>query len=133
MTSTTPIHSLQSKWKLCHQSRIFVRRKKALIQMQYLKICLTLFRMGFFRTAHGWRGAKRPPLPKIWPTYPAMMKLGTVIPYPNKIQKIYESRGTILEFCWHQHFFTGNQQILLYKKYRYRLHIDCISVSFNFS
>ena len=116
MTSTTPIHSVQSKWKLCHQSRIFVRRKKALIQMQYLKICLTLFRMGFFRAAHGRRGAKRPPLPKIWPTYPAMMKLGTVIPYPNKIQKIYESRGTILEFCWHQHFFTGNQQILLYQE-----------------
>ena len=26
---------------------------------------LTLFRMGFFGAAHGWGGAKRPPVPKI--------------------------------------------------------------------
>ena len=35
---------------------------------------------------------------------------------PKKIQKIYESRDTALEFCWHQHFFTRNQQILLYQE-----------------
>ena len=39
-----------------------------------------------------------------------------VIPYPKEIQKIYESRDTPLAFCWHQHFFTGNQQILLYQE-----------------
>ena len=55
--------------------------------------------MGFFGAAHGWRGPKGAPLPKIGHTYPAMMKLGTVIPYPKKIQKIYESRDTPLEFC----------------------------------
>ena len=45
-------------------------------------------------------GPKRPPsLPKICHTYPAMMKLGTVIPYPKKIQKIYESCDTPLDFC----------------------------------
>ena len=73
--------------------------------------------MGFFKAAHGWKvGAKKVPLPKIYHTYPTMMKLGTVIPYANKIQKIYESSDTPLEFCWHQHFFTGNWHI---KKYRY--------------
>ena len=58
--------------------------------------------MDFFGAAHGWSGegaAKRAPLPKICHTYPTMMKLGTVIPYPKKIQKIYESRDTPLEFC----------------------------------
>ena len=60
---------------------------------------LTLFRMGFFGAAHGWGEPKRPPLPKICHTYPAMMKLGAVIPYPKKIQKIYESRDTPLELC----------------------------------
>ena len=35
---------------------------------------------------------------KISHAYPAMMKLGTVIPYPKKIQKIYESRDTHSEF-----------------------------------
>ena len=54
------------------------------------KTCtLTLFRIGFFGAAHGWGdgGQKRPPLPKIYHTYPTIMKLGTVIPYVKKIQK----------------------------------------------
>ena len=44
-------------------------------------------------------GSKKAPLPKICHTYPTMMKFGTVIPYLKKIQKIYESRDTPLEFC----------------------------------
>ena len=59
---------------------------------------LTLFRMGFFGVAHGW-GGKKASLLVICHTYPKMMKLGTIIPYPKKIQKIYESRDTPLEFC----------------------------------
>ena len=55
-------------------------------------------------------------LPKFCHTCPTMMKLGTVIPYPKKIQKIYESRDTPLEFSWHQYFFTRNQKILLYQE-----------------
>ena len=49
-------------------------------------------------------------LPKICHTYPAMMKLGTVILYLNTIQK---SRYTLLEFCW-QYFFTVNLELLSY-------------------
>ena len=82
-------------------------------------ICLlTLIRMGFFGTAHGsgGGGGKKTPLPKICHTYPTMMRLGTVIPYLKKFQKLYESRDKPLEFCWHQHFFTRNQQILLYQE-----------------
>ena len=62
---------------------------------------LTLLRIGFFGAGHGWGGGggKKAPLPKICHTYPTMMKLGTVIPYLKKIQKIYESRDTPLEFC----------------------------------
>ena len=63
---------------------------------------LTLFRMGIFGVAHGWRGGgckKAPPFPKICHTYPKMLKLSTVIPYLKKIQKIYESRDTHPEFC----------------------------------
>ena len=59
---------------------------------------LTLFRMGFFGAAHGWGEAKRLPLPKICHPYSTMTKLGTVIPYSKKIQKIYESRDKPLEF-----------------------------------
>ena len=54
--------------------------------------------MGIFGAAHGWGGEAR--LPKIFHTYPTMMKPGTVIPYLlKKIQIIYESRDTTLEFC----------------------------------
>ena len=35
-------------------------------------------------------------VPKFCLTYHKMMKLGTVIPYPKKIQKVYESRDTAL-------------------------------------
>ena len=37
-------------------------------------------------------------LRKICHAYPAIMKLGTVIPYLKKIQKLYKSRDTSLEF-----------------------------------
>ena len=61
---------------------------------------LTLFRMGFYGAAHGWGGgAFWPTLSKIRQTYPTMMKLGTVIPCQRKIQKMYKSRETSLEFC----------------------------------
>ena len=49
-----------------------------------------------------------PPTTKICRTYPTTMKLGTVIPYLNQIQKMYESSDTLLEFYW-QHFFTGTE------------------------
>ena len=55
--------------------------------------------MGIFGAAHGWGGAKRPPLPEICHTYPTMMKLSKVIPYLKKIQKIYELRDLPPEFC----------------------------------
>ena len=51
-----------------------------------------------------------------------MMKLGTVIPYLEEIQKIYESRETPSEFCWHQHFSPEISEFCYVKKYRYRLH-----------
>ena len=60
---------------------------------------LTLFRMSFFGAAQGAAKNAPLPLPKICHTYPTMMKLGTNVPYLKKIQKIYESRDTPLEFC----------------------------------
>ena len=86
--------------------------------------------MGIFGTAHGWEA----PIPKICHTYPAMMKVGTVIPYLKKIQKIFQSRDTSPEFCWHQYFFTINQKILLYQEIQIQIAFwYIISNSFNFS
>ena len=60
--------------------------------------------MGFFGAAHGSGGAGAfwPPLPNICHTYLTMMKLGTVIPYLRKIQKMYKSRDTPLEHFFHR-------------------------------
>ena len=59
--------------------------------------------MGIFGAAHRWRGGEgveqKEPLPKICHTYPTVMKLGKVLPYLKKIRKIYESSGTLHEFC----------------------------------
>ena len=90
---------------------------------------------GLFRgcSRMGGKEGQKGPLPRICHTYPTMMKLGTVIPYLKKTQRVYESCQTPREFCWHQHFFTGNRQILLYQEYGYRLHfLYIISNSFNF-
>ena len=49
---------------------------------------LTLFKMGFFGAAYGWGVL-----------FGGGMKLGTVIPYQRKTQKVYKSPDTFLEFC----------------------------------
>ena len=90
---------------------------------------LVLSGMGFFGTAHGSGGEgggrrrggyKNALLPKTSHTYPTIMKLGTVISYLKKFQKLFESRDTPLDFCWNHYFLTGNQQILLYQERKYR-------------
>ena len=53
--------------------------------------------MVLFGAANRW-GFKKAPLSKICHTYPTMIKLGIIIPYLKKIQKIYVSRYTPLEF-----------------------------------
>ena len=64
------------------------------------------------RRGGGGGEAKRPPhLPKICHTY-----FWYSYTLPKEDPKIYESRYTPHEFCWHQHFFIGNQQILLYQE-----------------
>ena len=62
--------------------------------MVVFRVCytLTLFRMGLFGAAHGWGGDKK--APSLNNTYPTMIKLGMLITYLKKIQKIYKSRDT---------------------------------------
>ena len=42
----------------------------------------------------------RETLPKVCHTHPTMMKVDLlIIPYPKKIQKLYEARNTTIEVC----------------------------------
>ena len=83
---------------------------------------LTIFKMGLFGLLTD-QGAKMPTSIKSH-TYPKMMKLGTVIPYLTKIQNIYKSRDTPINFCWHPYFFTKNQQLVISRN----TDIDCSSI-----
>ena len=101
------VETIISKWvivcfkvgqKLFQSWAITSKWDKMLFQIR--AVILTLFRMGFFGAAHGWEGGFfGPPFPKIRFTYPTVMKLGTVIPYLRKIQKMYKSRDKSLKFC----------------------------------
>ena len=73
-------------------------------------------------------------LPKTCHTYPTIIKLDTVIPYLRKTKKVYKSRDTSLEFCWHLHFFTRNQQIWLHQEIQVQIGFWYIIYNyFNFS
>ena len=60
---------------------------------------INLIQDGHFRGCSQIGGVKKASLLKIFDTYPTIMKLGTIIPYVKKIQELYESRDTPLEFC----------------------------------
>ena len=79
------IYRFTPHW-LFHFFFFFSLLNGAIFNLQYS--ILTLFRVDLYGAAHGW-WVKRLPLPKMSHTYLAMMKLGTVIPYLKKIQKIY--------------------------------------------
>ena len=61
-------------------------------------------------------GRQKGPLPKICHLYTKMIKLGTVIPYLKKIQKIYKSRDAPSIFP------LEISNFYYIKKYRYRMH-----------
>ena len=100
---------------------------------------LTLFRTGLLGAVHGWGGGSKKPLPRT----PTSLKSVTHILQWWNLAQLYltSSRSkniwitwhtTPLEFCWHQHFFIGNQQILQYQEIQAQ--ITCwyiISNSFN--
>ena len=89
LLSGTSLHTFVEKGISEDEEKLFqLLSKKAAV--------LTLFRTGLFRAAHEWR--ERPPLPKICQTYLTIIKLGTRIPYLKKIQKMYKSHDTHLEF-----------------------------------
>ena len=83
--------------------------------------------MDLFGAAHGCVGEKKAPSLKSV-THSAVMKLGTVMAYLKKIQKIYKSHDAPLDFCWYQLPFTGNQQTLPYQE----IQLDCILIHCNF-
>ena len=65
-------------------------------------------------------------LHKICHTYPTTKKLGKVISYLKKFQKIYEPCDTTLEFWWHQQLSQEISKLCYMKKYRYRLHFNAL-------
>ena len=67
-------------------------------------------------------GSKKTPIPKICHTYPAQMKLGTVIPYLKKIQKYKNHMTHRLSSSDIRFFSQENVKFCFTKKHRYKLH-----------
>lgn len=70
------------------------------------------------------RGCKKAPLSKIsniCHTYPTLMKIGAVVTYLQKIQKIQKSRDTPLSSPEISIFFTENQPFLLYQQIQIKI------------
>ena len=92
-------------------------QKNGLKRYCFLMICnklkevtLILFRMGFLGAAHGWESKKAKS--KISKNLSHILQWWNlaIIPYLKKIQKLYKSHDTPLDFYWHQH------QLLLYQE-----------------
>ena len=88
-----------------------------------------LFR-GCSRMVRG--GAKRSPLlPKICHTYPAMIKLGTAIPYLKNIKKYMNHVTHPLSSTDINNFSSENSKFSCIKKLMYRLHFESLKIFFS--
>ena len=85
--------------QLLNGTNLMLILKNAKSYMCFRNFLLNPIQDGLFWDYSWMGGGQKGPLPKICHTYPTMMKLGTVIPYLKKIQKIYESHDTPCEFC----------------------------------
>ena len=86
---------------------------------------------GCSRIGEGW---KKYPVPKICHRYSTIIKLGTVIPYLEKMQKIYKSCDTASEFLLTLAFFYQESSICHIEKYGYRMNFDIyIDIDWMFS
>ena len=78
---------------------------------------LTLFRTRIFAAAHGLgRGAKGSASLKSVTHFLEWYETWHSYTLLKEEKEKYESRDTHPKFCWHQHFFVGKQQILLYQE-----------------
>ena len=90
------------------------------LQKSWMVFAFNPIQDGPFRSCSGWWGGPQRYYCLKSATHPAMMKIGTLIPYLKKIQKIYKSCDTPLELCRYQHF--SGHQFCSIKKCRYRLY-----------
>ena len=94
---------------------------RQVIIYQFKRVSINPIQDGHFWGCSQMGGAFLLPLPKIRHANPTMMKLGTVIPYLRKIQKMYKSRDASLGFCLHQIGF-------LYIIYFFFTFLECLVI-----
>ena len=85
---------------------------------------LNLIQDGLFRGCSWMEGGQKGHPSLKCHTYPTMMKLGTVIPYLNKILKDMNHITNPLSSADVSIFSLGVSKFCYIKKYRYRLHFD---------
>ena len=86
-----------------------------LLQKQPLEVFFNPIQNELFRGCSRMAGGQKGPPSLRCHTYPTMMKISSYTLPEEDPKNIWITWHT-LEFCWHQHFFTRNQQILLYQE-----------------
>ena len=104
-------------WHNCHQTCLIAKCGAEIKILQPIQD-------GPFLGCSWKRGNKLHPISKTCHIYPTIMRLGTVLPYLKKIQKIHKSCDIPLEFCWHLHFSPEVINFCYIKKYRWRLEFN---------
>ena len=88
---------------ITHFDKLNLNPSKAIVRFPLGEIVLIFFLIvlncAFWNCSRigGW--GQKDPIPKICHIFSSVIKLGTVIAYLKKIQKIYESHDKPLEFC----------------------------------
>ena len=106
-----------SKWNMkCMLMIIFFKKSLKKLKL-ILKLILTLFSMGFFGVSYGWIvgqwGEKTPPFLKPVTENLQWWNLAQLYLTLGRFKKVKITRNTC-ELYWHQRFFIGYKQILLY-------------------
>ena len=106
----------------CSLKRQFTHSRK--IVLVPLVAIINPIKDGPFRDCSQMGECKKALLPKIYNIYPTMIKLGTVTPYPKKIQKCINQITHPLSSADISIFSPENSDFCCIKKHRHKLHCN---------
>ena len=130
MVKTVPLNNSGEKNKFLKNVSFVLKKSMSLTFLMMQEECLNPIQDGSFWGCSRIWGARRGwknPLPKICRTHFTMMKLGTLMPYLMKIQKIYKYINHVTHPLSSADITIFSPEISKFcyiEKYRYRLYFN---------